>query len=73
MISDFEDSPRLVLIDEECGNRIVVNDGEERIGNISQKKSGVLQQLIVVHSVTNVVGESISSVTKWNIYWESVK
>ena len=38
MISDFEDSPRLVLIDEECGNRIVVNDGEERIGNISQKK-----------------------------------
>ena len=33
----LEDSPRLLFIDEECGNLIVANDGEERIGNISQK------------------------------------
>ena len=28
---------------EECGNLIVANNGEERIGNINQKKSDVLQ------------------------------
>ena len=42
-IGNLEDSPRLLLIDEECGNLIVVSDGEERTGNISQKKSDVLQ------------------------------
>ena len=42
-IGNLEDSPRLLFIDEECGNLIVVNDGEERTGNISQKKSDVLQ------------------------------
>ena len=62
-IGNLEDSPRLLFIDEECGNLIVVNDGEERTGNISQKKSDVLQQPIDAHSVTNVVSESISSVT----------
>ena len=41
----------------------MANDGEERIGDISQKKSDVLQQPVDVHSVTNVVEESISSVT----------
>ena len=62
-IGNLEDSSRLVFIDEECGNIIVVNDDEECTGNISQKKSDVLQQPIDVHSVTNVVRESISSVT----------
>ena len=42
-IGNLEDSPRLLFIDEECGNLKVANDGEERIGNISQKKSDVLQ------------------------------
>ena len=42
-IGDLEDSSRLMLIDEECVNPIVANDGENRIGNISQKKSDVLQ------------------------------
>ena len=37
-IGNLEDSPRFLLIDEECGNLIVTNDGEEGIGNISQKK-----------------------------------
>ena len=43
-IRNLEDSPRLVLIDEECGNLIVVNDGGELTRNIYQKtKSDVLQ------------------------------
>ena len=42
-IGNLEDSSRLVFIDEECGNIVVVNDGEECTGNISQKKSDVLQ------------------------------
>ena len=28
-IGNLEDSPRLVFIDEECGNLLVVNDGGE--------------------------------------------
>ena len=40
---NLEDSPRLVFIDEECGNLIVVIDGGKLTGNISKKKSDVLQ------------------------------
>ena len=40
---NLEDSPRLVLINEEC-LYLIVNDGEELIKNIKQKtKSDVLQ------------------------------
>ena len=43
-IGNLENSPRLVFIDEECANLIVVNDGGELTGNIKQKKkSDVLQ------------------------------
>ena len=35
---NLEDSPRLKLIDEECEDLIVVNDGGERTRNINQKK-----------------------------------
>ena len=43
-IGNLEDSPRFVLIDEECENLVVVNDGGEHTGNINQKKeSGVSQ------------------------------
>ena len=43
-IGNLEDLPRLVFIDEECGNLIVVNDGAELTRNINQrKKSDVLQ------------------------------
>ena len=42
-IGNLEDSPRFVFIDEECGNFIVANDGEELTRNISQKKSDILQ------------------------------
>ena len=34
----LEDSPRLVFIDEECGNLLEVNDGGELNRNINQKK-----------------------------------
>ena len=64
-IGNIEDSPRLVFIDEECGNLIVVHINQK-------KKSDVLQSLIGVHSAKNVVGESIYSVAMWNIYCESV-
>ena len=60
---NLEDSPRLVLINEEC-LYLIVNDGEELIKNIKQKtKSDVLQQPIDIQPVANVVDESISSKT----------
>ena len=37
-IGNLEDSPRLVLINEEYGNLILVNDGGELTENISQKR-----------------------------------
>ena len=37
-IGNLEDSPRLVFINEECGNLIVVNDGGELTENISRKR-----------------------------------
>ena len=73
-IGNLEDSPRLVFIDEKSGNLIVVNDGGKLTRNINQKKkSDILQQPIDVHSLRNVVGESISSVAMWNIYYKSVR
>ena len=55
-IGNLENSPRLVFIDEECGNLIVVNDGGKVIRRINRKKkSDVLQWPIDVHPVTNVV------------------
>ena len=61
-----------MFINEECGNLIVVHDGGELTKNTNyKKKSEVLQYPIDAHTVTNVVGESICSVTIWNIYFES--
>ena len=38
-LETLEDSPRLLFINEECGNLIIaVNDGGELTGNISQKR-----------------------------------
>ena len=42
-IGNLEDWTRLVFIDEECGNLIVVNDDGELTRNISQKNSDILQ------------------------------
>ena len=67
-IENLEDSPRLMFIDKECGNLIVVNNGGELTRNINQKKkSGVLQKPIDVHLVTNVVGESIFYYQVYNL------
>ena len=41
---NLEDSPRLVFIDEECENLIVVNDGGEITRNINQKKKSEVFQ-----------------------------
>ena len=62
-----------MFILEECVNLIVVNDGGELTDNISRKTTDVLQSPIDVCSVSNVVGENISSITVWNIYYESVR
>ena len=62
-----------MFIVEECANLIVVNDGGELTENISRKTTDVLQSPIDVCSVSNVVGENISSITVWNIYYESVR
>ena len=62
-----------MFIVEECVNLIVVNDGVELTENISRKTTDVLQSPIDVCSVSNVVGENISSITVWNIYYESVR
>ena len=37
-IGNLEDSPRLVFINEECGNLMVVKDGGELTENISRKR-----------------------------------
>ena len=58
-----------MFIDEACANLIVVKDGGELTRNINQKTK---QYPIDVHSVTNAVGGSISSLTMWNICCESV-
>ena len=43
-IRNLDQSPRLVFIDQKCGNLIAVNDSGELTRNISQKKkSDVIQ------------------------------
>ena len=65
-IENLEGSSRLVFIDEENENLILVNDGGELTRNINQKKkSNVLQ--LDVHYLANAVGERISSITMWDI------
>ena len=61
-----------MFINEECGNLIVAHDGGELTKNINyKKKSDFLQYPIDAHTVTNVVGESVYSVTIWNIYFDA--
>ena len=43
-IRNLQDSPRLVLINVECGNFIVVNDDGKPTRNINQKKKLVVLQ-----------------------------
>ena len=62
-IGNLEDSPRLLFIDGECGDLIVVNDGGEHTGNISQKKVRCFTIAYKCPLSDHVVGENISSVT----------
>ena len=66
---NLEDSPTFVFIDKKCENLIVVNDGGELTQNINQKKKFCLFLIVYIdiHFVINAVGESVSSVTMWNI------
>ena len=71
---NLEDSPRLMFIDEECGNLLVVNDSGELSGNTTQKKKSDVQMKTYRCPLSDkCCGESISSVTMWNIYCELVK
>ena len=58
---NLDDLLRVVFIDEKCGNLKVV------IESLLEIKSDLLHAYIDVHSVTNAVGESISSISKWKI------
>ena len=67
-IGNLEDLLRLVLINEECWNPKVVVVGGELAKNINQKKKpDVFYKPVDVHSVTNAIYESISSISIWNI------
>ena len=70
-IGNLEDSPSLVLINEECGNLIVANDGRELTENISRKRQTIYNSLWMSAQWQNVVGESISSVTCRIFLWNS--
>ena len=65
-IGNLEDWPRLVFLDEEYENLIVVNDGGELARNINQKKKSEVLQLDARY-LTNAAGEPISLITMWNI------
>ena len=57
-----------MLINEECWNPKVVVVGGELAKNINQKKKpDVFYKPADVHSVTNAIYESISSISIWNI------
>ena len=57
-----------MLINEECWNPKVVVDGGELAKNVNQKKKpDVFYKPVDLHSVTNAIDESISSISTWNI------
>ena len=56
-----------MLINEECVNLKVVVDGGELTKNINQMKKPDVLQACSIHSMTNAIGESISSIRIWNI------
>ena len=64
-IENLEDLLRVVFIDEECGNLKVVV--ESLLETLIKRRSQTSFRPIDLHSVTNAVGEGISSTSKWNI------
>ena len=59
-IRNLEDLLRIVIIHEECGSLKVFVESLLEI--LTNRRSQVFYKLIDVHSVTNVIGESISSI-----------
>ena len=64
-IGYLEDLRIVVFINEECGNiKVVV---ERLLEILTKKRSQMCYRSIHLHSVTNIVGEGIFSICKWNI------
>ena len=61
-IGNLQDLLRIVFIHEECENLKVFADGGELTGILTNSRSQAFYKLIDVQSVTNVIGESISSI-----------
>ena len=66
-IGNLEDLLRIVFIYEECANLKVFVGGGELTRHINKRRNQALYKLIDVHSATNVLCESISAVSMWNI------
>ena len=62
-MGNLGDLPRLVFIDEECGNLKVVVDGVELARNISKKKKPFYTPIDVCYAIREIV----SSISTWNI------
>ena len=65
-IGNLEELLRILFIHEKCGNLKVFIDGGELNRIINEKKKSGVYKLIDVHSVTNVLCESISAISMWN-------
>ena len=65
-IGNLEDLLRIVFIHEECGN-LKVSLTVESLMEVLTRRCEAFYKLIDVHSVINVIGESISSMRMWNI------
>ena len=65
-IGNLEDLLRIVFIHEECGN-LKVSLTVESLMEVLTRRCEAFYKLIDVHSVINVIGESISSMWMWNI------
>ena len=61
-VRNLEDLLRVVLIDEEFGNLKV--KGESLLETLTKRRNQTFYRPVVLHSVTNAVGEGISSISK---------
>ena len=66
-VGNLEDLLRIVFIHEECGNLKVSLTLESLLEILTKRRSQAFYKLIDVHSVIDVIGESISSMRMWNI------
>ena len=67
IIGKLEDLLRIEFIHEECGNLKLFVDGRELTRNINEKKKPGVLQTYRCPLKTNVLYESISSISMWNI------